>query len=279
MTDTAVDTGGRATIQALLDSYGLGSLTDWYWSKVVSGEPDAQIMIELRKTPEYAARFPGMAELSKNGRAIDEGTYISIEKQYVSLFRQAGLPEGFYDSPDDFGKFIGSEVSPQEMGARLDVARRYVFESPPEVLDEAARLYGLRTGDLMAAALDPTKSLPILQNRFNAAAAGAASKLSGYGVLTQAEAERVGLAGQSFMQDAQAFGQLVNSAELFKPIIGETGGDTISREDQLGAAFGGNINAQRRIEQTAKKRLAAFQGGGGYATTNQGVTGLASASS
>lgn len=274
----ANDASAKATIQTLLDGYGLGSLADWYWSKYLAGEPDAQIMIELRQTPEYKQRFPGMADLAAKGRAISEADYINIEQQYVSLFRQSGLPAGFYDQPSDFAKFIGEEVSPSEMGARLDVARTALYQTPPEVRDELARLYGLGSGDVMAFLLDPTKALPIIQNQFTAATAAAAGKMSGYGLLTVNEAEQLGSTGRTFDQFTQGFDYLGRAQELFNPIIGENG-ESFSREDQLSAVFQGNTAAQRRLERRAQERKAAFAGGGGYAATNAGVTGLGSASS
>lgn len=267
----------KAMIEATLGVYGLDALATWAWGEYVNGKPVEQIMLELRQRPEYAARFPGMAALSKKGRAISEAEYIAIEKQYVSMFRQAGLPEGFYDSAEDFGAFIANEVSPQEMGQRLDVARVALYETPPAVREELARLYGLGAGDVMAFLLDATKALPIVQQKFAAGAAAAASKLSGYGALTQNEAETLGLTGRSYEQYEEGFDFLARGMELYQPIIGEANQDTLTREEQQGAVFGGMTAARRRIEKRMRERKAAFEGGGGYATTQRGVTGLGSA--
>lgn len=268
----------KGIITSTLDAYGLGSLADKAWQMYLNGEPIEQIMLDIRKTPEYQARFPGMAQLQKNGRAISEGDYINLERQYVSLFRQAGLPAGFYDQPADFAGFIANEVSPQEMSGRLDVARQALYETPPQVRDELARQYGLNSGDVMAFLLDPTKALPIIQQQFAAASAGAASRLGGFGMLTRAEAESLSTSGFNFGQFAQGFDQLAQEKELFAPIIGEQG-ESLTREDQLSSVFGGNTAAQRRIQRRAEARKAAFGGGGGFAATQGGVTGLGSASS
>lgn len=269
-TTTTADSGARATIQATLDTYGLGSLADWYWNQVTAGVPDAQIMIDLRKTPEYQQRFPGMAALSAKGQAIDEGTYISLERQYQSLFRQAGLPQGFYDSPDDFGTYIANNVSPNEMQGRLDVAKTAAYDTPPEVRVQLARLYNTDIGGVTAYLLDPEKSVPLLQKQFAAAESAAAGQLSGYGTLTRDEAERIAQFGRSFADTQTGFNELANSKELFAALPGET--DVINRNDQLDAAFGGNGNAQRRIEQKRRQREATFSesgqtGGFGVAST------------
>lgn len=267
----------RARARAILEPYGLGALADWYYDKLISGEPDAQIMLELRATPEYKARFPGMDALSAKGRAISEAEYINVEQQYVSLFRQAGLPAGFYDSPEDFGNFIANEVSPQEMAGRLDVARTALYETPPQVRDELSRLYGLGAGDVMAFLLDPTKALPVLKQQLTAAEAGYAAQASGWGMLTRGEGEQLGYADRTFDQLTQGFDELARNQELFTPIIGETDQDIVDRSEQLAAEFGGNMAARRRIEQRARQRVAAFQGGGGFAESQQGVSGLGSA--
>ncbi len=276
---TEAQLSAKALITSTLSEYGLSNLADRAWNLYLSGEPIEQVMLDIRQSPEYKARFPGMDTLSKKGRAISESEYIALEKQYVSLFRQAGLPEGFYDQADDFAAFIGNEVSPQEMSGRLDLARRAAYETPPEVRGELSRLYNVGIGDVMAMMLDPTKALPLIQQQFAAAEAGAASALSGFGALTRQEAERLATTGRTFTQYEQGFDTLARSQELFQPIIGETNGDTITRDEQLGAAFTGNTAARRRIERRAQERVAAFQGGGGFAATNQGVTGLGSAAS
>ncbi len=269
----------KAVITSLLAEYGLEALATSAWNAYLTGKPIEQIMLELRQTPEYKARFPGMDALSKKGRAISEREYIETEKQYVSLFRQAGLPAGFYDAADDFGSFIANEVSPQEMSGRLDVARRALYETPPQVRDELARLYDLGAGDVMAFLLDPNKALPVLEQKFVAAQAGAASRLSGYGMLTTQEAESLGYSNKNFDQLTQGFDFLANASELFNPILGEASTDQITRDEQLSIVGGSGNAAARRLEKRAKERAAQFQGGGSFAATQRGVTGLGSAAS
>lgn len=273
---------GPTRVAAMLAPYGLEGMAPraWTYFQTIAGSPTAEdeFVYWLREQPEYKQRFAGMEALRKKGRAISEGEYIAIEKQYVSLFRQAGLPAGFYDSPDDFASFIANEVSPQEMSGRLDVARVALYETPPEARDQLARLYGLGPGDVMAFLLDPTKALPIIQQQFTAAEAAAASKLSGFGLLTRQEAERVGLSGRNFAQLSEGFDQLARSTELFQPILGEQG-ETFSRGDQLDAAFGSDTAKARRLQRRAQERVAKFQGGGGWAQGRDGTTGLGSAAS
>lgn len=269
----------RALLEGTLGEYGLSALADRVWQQYLNGIPIEQIMLDLRKTPEYKARFPGMDALSQKGRAISEEAYIRIEREYVSLFRQSGLPAGFYDGADDFASFIANEVSPQEMSSRLDLARVAMYELPPQVRDEWARLYGRTPGELMAQMLDPTKAEPLIRQQWAAAQGSAAARLAGYGLITVNEAEQLGVSGRSFDQLMEGFDFLADADQLFAPIIGETSTDQITREEQLGIVAGTGNAAARRLERRAKERAAAFAGGGGYASTQRGLTGLSSASS
>lgn len=274
---TADQSSAKALITSELAYYGLGSLADRAWNDYLQTGNVDQVMLDLRQSPEYKARFPAMAELSAKGRAISESDYINLERSYTQLGQAYGLPAAFTQS--HLTDWIGGEVSPTEVKSRLDMYQADMYQSPPEVRSELSRLYGLSSGDQLAFFIDENRALPILQQQFLAAQAGAASKLSGFGALTQHEAEMVAQSGQNFQQDQQGFDTLAKSQELFSALPGEVGADNIDREDQLGAAFGGNSAAARRIQQQADKRVAEFKGGGGFSQTQGGETGLGSAAS
>lgn len=80
--------------------------------------------------------------------------------------------------------------------------------------------------------------------------------------------------GISAQQAQQGFGSLVQGAQLFQSLPGMTSEGTIGRETQLAAAFGGDALAQQEIERRRRERQAAFEGGGSFAASQQGVTGL-----
>lgn len=261
---TSGQQSAKAILTDALTQAGLSALADQAWQWMLDGMPKEQVWIEIRKTDQYKQRYPGMAELQSKGRAITEGQYIDLERSYVSLYRQAGLPAGFYDQPADFGSLIGGDVSPQELGARLDEYKTLTYTLPPQVRDEFGRLYGMSAGDITAYIIDPTRALPIIHNQFLAAQAGAGANQAGYGNISRSEAEQLGLTGVDYGKALQGFGSLVNEQQLFTPLVGNAGENAITRDEQLGAQFGGNANAQRRIDQRARQRVATFQEGGGY---------------
>jgi len=190
------------------------------------------------------------------------------------------LPSTFYDTPDDFGKLIGAEVSPQEFGERLQLAEEAAMNSPKaaQVRDELTRLYGVPNaqGLLTAFFIDPDRSATIIKQQYQASTTAAASRRSGFGSLTQGEAERIGGLGVSEQQAASTFSSLAGMGEFQQNLPG-AGQDAVGREDLLAAGFEDNAQAKAKIERTARRRTAAFEGGGNFSSSQRGITGLGSA--
>lgn len=267
----------KAILNRALSDFGLGGLADWAWSTYLNVGNIDQVMLELRDRPEYATRFAGMRALRDKGRAITEAQYLDLERTYSQLYRAAGLPASFYDGPDDFAALIGGEVAPTELRDRLQMATAAAYQAPAEVRAELSRMYGITEGGLTAFFLDPNRALPLLQQQFAAGTLAAASTRTGYGQLSREEAERLATLGLTEDAATRGFGELARSTELFGALPGE-GGTDIGRNEQLGV-LEGNAAAIERINRRKAQRVAQFQGGGGFVTGQQGVTGLASAAS
>ncbi len=273
---TQADSSAKAVIDGALGQYGLSSLSSWAWTKWQNGESIDQIMLELRATPEYKTRFPAMDALAKSGHAISESSYIQYESSASQIFKAAGLPSGFYDSPDDFAKFLTNNVALPELQTRVQDYQNLVFKEPPEVLQAWRDLYGMSMGDALAYYIDPTKALPLIEQKNNAAIAAGWSQEAGFGQLNQAQAEQVGNMGLSDIQLAQQFGKLGQESQIFNPLVG-TSENAISRDTAIGATFGANAQDQAEIDARQRARLATFAGGGGVATTQTGATGAGAA--
>lgn len=278
---TTPDGSAKADIDLFLSEYGLSGLGAWAYDQLLNGVSYEQILLNMRDTPQYQTRFPAMAELAKKGRAVSEAEYIGMERSYSQVMQSYGLPSGFYDSPDDFGRFIGNDVSPSELNDRVKSYTSAVL-GDTETLTQLNALYGSAghtgnaQGDLLAMYLDPAKALPLLDQRFAAAQFSAVGVRSGFGGLTAAEAEQFGArVGTAPEQAAQGFGALVQSRELMSTLPGEQGAQ-ISRDTQLGAVFGDDALAQQQIEQRRRTRVAAGQSGGGFSSSQKGIGGLGS---
>jgi hypothetical protein len=270
---SAEQQSAKGILNKILDDAGLGGLGGWLWDRYLEvGE--GQALLDLRERPEYQQRFPAMKALRTKGRAITEAEYISYEKTVAGLMRRYGMPEGFYDQPDDFAKFLEAELSPAEISERVQMAARDAYSVPVEVRMELERLYGITAGALTAFYIDPDRATPELEKMSLAARLGGAAQRSGFGLLTKDEAERLAELGITPEQGAAGMSELIRSRELFQALPGERGGQNISREQQLDAAFSNDAREQERIEKQRRQRLARFQGGGSFVTTGEGVSGL-----
>lgn len=268
------DKNASAIIQQTLARFGLGSLGAWAWKEWKEGKAIDQIYLDMRERKEYKERFPAMAALSAKGNAISENDYVNLETTYKQIMHQAGLPDGFYDSPEDFTRLIAGQVAPTELKTRVDLASQAALTAPAETRAALKDLYGLSEGQLTAYWLDPDKALPIIQQQFVAAQSSGTAMRAGYGALTQEEAERVATYGLSQDQTDKGFSDLVRERELFGNLPGE-GGGTVTRQQQLDAALGNSTDDQLLIEQKAAQRVGAFADKSrDFASTAKGIVGL-----
>lgn len=267
-----------ASVAVLLREMGLEELI-----------PDADSFIRGGGTwEEYELKF--YDDKTKAGQIVnriypewkirrDEKNPISIAQivQYramaKTLFRSAGLPEGFWDSPDDFSKLIINDVSPAELQSRIMDGYVRVANAPQEVKDALQQYYGVTSGGLAAYFLDTQRALPVLERSVAAAQIGGFGAHTGFGAVTKTEAERLASEGVTADQAEQGFSQLATSQQLFNPL--DAGEDTINRDEQLGAVFEGNANARRRIAERQRRRVSQFEAGGSFASNRTGYAGLA----
>lgn len=284
MAATDPSSDGIAYIQSILQEYGFNpsdaaQLSQWAKGELVKGSSPTIIRQQLWEQPAFRTRFKVIFDRqAANLPPISPAEVIAYERSATQLFRGAGLPSGFYDSPDDFHNLLLSDVSLAELNSRVDMAKTVMYQTDPTVRAEMKRLYGLSDGQEAAYILDPTRALPIIQNQFNAAQTAASSVKSGYGELSLEEANQLGALGISPTTATNSFGQLVNSRELFAPLPGEEqSASAITRAQQLSAAFSGDALAQERIRRRAEQRVAAFGGQEAFAQTGQGIVGVGTA--
>ena len=163
----------------IFQTYGLDSLAPKILEYVQQGYGADTITLLLQDTPEYKQRFKANDARKKNGLSVlSPAEYLSLERSYRQVLEANGLPTGFYDSQDDFAGWIGSDVSPAEIQERAQDAARAVNNSDQGYL-QSLREYGLGTGDLVAAMLDRTRALPLLQKTIRMAEIGAEARRQG----------------------------------------------------------------------------------------------------
>lgn len=275
----ADDPSAKAAIDGALAAYGLSGLGTWAWNQYLAGVPVEQILLDIRETPEYQKRFPAMKTLAQRGEAITEAEYINYEKGVKSLFKAAGIPAGFYDSPDDFDQFLTNSIGLPELESRVELARLAVYNSDPATIQAIQNFYNVGgrpaslVGDLTAWFLDETRAMPVIQNQFIAAQTSGAAVRSGYGALGRTEAERLAMLGIDPRQAEEGFGTLARMAELFTTLPGESEAG-VSRAEGQAAMFENNAQARQKLERVAGRRRSEFGQGGGYTETQRGLGGI-----
>jgi hypothetical protein len=258
------DPDALSVVRLYLQSLGLDDPTmqQWAMSKLVTGASSEQIALELREQPAYRKRFAAIFDRESAGLSpISAADVLAYESQARQLMREAGLPEGFYDAPDDFRKWIGGDVSLRELSTRLNDAFLAVQQGPADQLAELTRLYGVTQGGLAAWALDEDRAVPTLLRQVQAAQIGAAGRPAGY-TLSAGDLESLAAYGITRQAAQQGFQSLYGMRELFGALPGE-GVSDITQGQQLGATFTGDVAAQEAIQRRGESRAAVFGEAGG----------------
>lgn len=265
------DSPAYALIRDLLTSYGLESLVPWMREQIIGGASETQVMQSLRQQEAYKTRFRGLEVRRAAGlNPMSEAEYVSYERQAASMMRAAGMPAGFYDQPNDFADLIGKDVSINELQQRLTSYSEAVYQQPVEVRRQLRDLYGVDEGSLAAFFADPERGWQTIQQQYRASQVAGAATRQSFGPLAASEAERLAALGVTAEQANQGFGTLGQSREITGALAGEDPNAVMGRDAQL-AAVGGDAKAQAELEARRRRRQAAFEGGGSFANSAEGL--------
>lgn len=252
-------------LQATLDRYGLSSLSDWASAAIIQGWSEAQLVLEMYKRPEFKTRFAGMFMREQRGYgpvSVDE--YLQYERTVNALASTWNMPI----TKEEIDNLIGNDVSAVEAEQRINIAATAVYDTDAETRQELNRLFGISTGAQMKYWMDPKKEFGNLQQQYRMGEIAGAALRAGYSQqLTASQAQRLAEAGLTRDRAAQGFAQLAASEELFSPI--NMGENTIDTNTQI-EFLAGNADVAKILEERAAKRKAEFEGGGGYAVSQQG---------
>jgi hypothetical protein len=258
----------------LLEQYGLGSLGDYLKGLITDGVTDAaSLQLRLQETKEWKTRFRGNELLKQQGLGVlSPAEYLNLEKSYASVMRQFGLPPGFYDKTDDFVKFIGNNVSPQELSERAGMAMDLAKQVDPTQRETLRSFYGIGEGDLAAYFLDPKKAQPILQKQLNAVKIAGAGKRAGLDVGDKAKRfEDMADRGVTEQMAQQGYSNIANEIDPLKNLASIWGrGDDWTLGDAEQATFFNDATARRERRGLIDRERAAFSGRSGF---QSGVSG------
>ena len=263
-----------------LTEYGLEDLYDFAYEMTITGASESSVMIQLRDQPAYKERFLGMEARKAAGYPpISPFEYLELEKGYRRSMLEAGLPETLFDSKEDFAEFIGNDISVAELEERVDLAATALNAADPEIRNQLEELYGIGAegdGELIAYYLDPERTVSYLEQKqqqeaatLSAAAVGA---LGEGGSLSRGQAER--LAEQN-IQAREITARLGGRGSLTQSMLGSKG---MSSSEFAAAEFGMDSESTAQLKKTQQVRQGMGKRRSGAMATQQGVTGLGSAS-
>lgn len=244
-------------IKQALAQWGLSELGADVDRLFREGLSDDAVNLELQRTDAYKRRFAGNEARTKAGLSVlSPAEYLSVEASYRQVMQSYGLPQGFWDQPDDFTNLIGRDVSPQEVNERVKVARDAFLSADPAVRQTWRDFYGLSDGAGIAAVLDPDRALPTVNRMAVAAQAGAAATRDG---LT-ADRSRLELyADQGYTAD-QLAGKFSDIGQVYGAEQGMANrfGQGFTQADSEAARIQGDSGALRRQRALYGSEQALF---------------------
>lgn len=229
------DRNAYLVIKNLFTEAGIPSLADKVYDYITKGYNEDTINILLQDTPEFKQRFPANEERKKAGLPVlDPRSYIQLENSYRQLMRQSGLPEGFYNTPDDFNQFISKDVSPTEVQSRVELASQATALASPSYRQALNDLYGIGPGELTAYFLDPDRALPLIQKQAAASAIGAEAYKRGLAT-DKNRLEEYAAAGISAQQAGQIYTTIAEQQAGFRQAASVF--DESLKQEELEQAF------------------------------------------
>jgi hypothetical protein len=246
-------------MREVLRRYGLFGLESWMSMAITKGWSQDEIMLQIRETNAFKERFPAILERERLGRSP-----LSVEDylQYEATARSLSLTLGYRITQAEINNLLGNDVSLPELEERIGIATAAVYESDSWTRDELGRMFGIGTSDLIRYWMNPKEELPRMQQQFRMAEIAGAARRSGYGEITEWQAERLQRAGLDRDAAVAGFGKLNLARELFTPL--DEVESAITDEEQI-ALLMGQTDIEQKLEKRRRRRQAEFEGGGEYA--------------
>lgn len=258
------DNNAYAILTQMLTEWGLASLAPEVLRLLQEGYTQTQIPVLLQDTDAYKQRFSGNQVRRQKGLAVlSPAEYLQTERSYRQIMANAGLPEGFYDSPEDFAGFIGGDVSALEVQRRVNEAQDAANRADENTKAVWAEM-GLNPDDMVAWVLDQERGRDALNRIVRGGRVGGAARGAGVD-LSREQMERFGLmTGEDYMEEAKQFGTLAGAGQR---LSGLYGGDDYGAEEAAAEVFQASTAAERKRKQLFAREEAEFSGAGGSGRT------------
>jgi len=259
-------------IRDMLDGYNLGGMFDQVVGWFNEGMSVDEIILKVRQTDEFKARFPAIKFLNDNNlppMSVDQ--ILAYEQAFRELGVAAGLPTVFYNDHTYIQGMLGDGKSINEITSIVNDVYVEISTADESVKQWAEENYGIFGNNALAAmALDSELATPELLDVAQSILVGGGSNRFGFDLDKERSLE---LVKKGATEDAsnRGFAQLSQSRGLFSETVSEQK-DLVAEDEGIGSVLGleDGTSVQNRID----RRKRAFQGAGGIQSGNQGLTGL-----
>lgn len=280
-----------ADMEQALRSVGLDALVKPLRQAIIDGTITTELELTqfISEQEAFRNRFPQIFQRREQDQPIVPGGDLSdqvnavldFEQNLGQLLQRTGLGRVFLRDrslQELTAEVMADNQSFNEVKGRIGGAFRTVQQASPEMrsfFDEIFAGTDLSGDQALAAfVLDPDVSEAELLEAAETAQVGGIGTQFGFD-LDRQQAERFADVTEGQQRATRrAFGQARDLEPLTRETISE--GTNLTAEDALNAAFGTNIEAEELLQRRLQGRLAAFEGGGGPAVSQQGVVGLGS---
>jgi hypothetical protein len=250
---------------------------------------DAQILNSIYDSEAYKTRFAAnetIAKRMKDGkgrpgdRLLKPFEYIQAEAGYREILANAGLPEGFYDTQDDFRRLIENSVSVGELTDRVNIAKNALQNADSNTKNALKEYYGWTEGELAAYMLDSEKAFDLVNSKFKyttedakrmygAAEIGGAALRAG-GMSNKEFAEEIFNAGKGAQAESAFQAAATNQADYQRltSLYGEQGGTEDLAREELALSGGTDVTIKKK--RLASKERAMFAQKSAIDTTSLG---------
>ena len=268
--DTAKRTA-QQDFKASLAELGLADLADTIDSLIRQDFTVAQIKLELPKQQAYKDRFPGMQALRDAGQAVNEATYISMERGYLQTLQAYGLDTKVLGSRKQLGTYVANLVSPREFEERVNLAATRVKDNADVIAQFKTYYPEVDNSALTAYLLNPTVGMDIIKKQVRLAEIGAAAMDVGFATgvsLSTAEELRGAVGEQDYQTVRSAFAQAKVLADQ-QARLARIEGINYSQNEAIQGIVGKDIQSQMASQKRAEREtMTRFGGRSGVTSTS-----------
>jgi len=254
--------------KANLKLAGLDSLADVIDGYIKQDMTASQIKINLVGTQAYKDRFPGMADLAKAGRAVNEATYISMEKGMTSILKAYGLDDKIFGTTEKLGTVIANQVSVAEYEQRVAMASDKVKKNS-DVLASLNEYYGVDITGAISYLLDPKLGMDSVKKQIRAAEIGAAAEMYKFDLDKAAAESYINVSGTSDLNSLkESFGRARLLADTQSRLASIEGDKGYNELQAVATTLGNDQQRMLESQRRALREQARFAGQSGISSAS-----------